>query len=71
MVGAVLGVMRALAAEGLTMVVVTHEMAFAREVADQILLLDAGRIVETGEPATFFDRPQTERARRFLAGYVR
>ncbi len=71
MVGEVLGVMRALAAEGLTMIVVTHEMAFAREVADRIIFLDAGRVVETGEPMAFFDHPQTERARRFLASYVR
>ena len=67
MVGEVLGVLRELAADGLTMIVVTHEMGFAREVADRIVFLDAGRIVETGDPGTFFTRPETERASRFLA----
>ncbi|BCP54028.1 arginine ABC transporter ATP-binding protein [Kaistia sp. 32K] len=70
MVGEVLAVMRSLAAEGYTMIVVTHEMAFARDVADRIVFLDGGRVIETGEPMAFFDQPQTERARRFLARYV-
>lgn len=69
MVGEVLGVMRALAAEGMTMLIVTHEMAFARDVADLVVFFDGGRIVETGEPETFFTAPKTERARRFLTRY--
>ena len=71
MVGEVLAVMRDLAADGLTMVIVTHEMAFAREVADRVVFFDAGRIVETGKPMDFFTQPQTERAQRFIARYVR
>ncbi len=71
MVGEVLVVMRDLAAEGRTMIVVTHEMSFARDVADRIVFFDGGRIVETGEPRTFFDQPKTERARRFLTRYAR
>ena len=71
MVGEVLGVMRELAADGLTMVIVTHEMGFAREVADRIIFIDQGAIAETGAPSAFFEQPQTERARRFLARYAR
>ncbi|WP_375463981.1 amino acid ABC transporter ATP-binding protein [uncultured Methylobacterium sp.] len=71
MVGEVLSVIRGLAQGGQTMIVVTHEMAFARDVADRIVLLDAGRIVETGAPDAFFTHPRTERARRFLARYAR
>ncbi len=67
MVGEVLAVMRELAAEGMTMMCVTHEMGFAREVADRVWFMDAGRIVEIGKPADFFDRPATERAQKFLA----
>ncbi len=70
MVGEVLAVMRELAAEGLTMVIVTHEMAFARDVADRVVFLDAGRVVEAGTPKDFFSNPQTERARRFLSRYA-
>jgi ABC-type polar amino acid transport system ATPase subunit len=62
----VLLVMRSLAAEGMTMLVVTHEMGFARNVGSRIVFMDAGEIVEEGAPATFFDTPQTERAKRFL-----
>jgi polar amino acid transport system ATP-binding protein len=69
MVGEVLAVMRKLAADGMTMIVVTHEMAFARDVADTIVFFDAGRIIEMGDPKTFFTAPQTERARRFLTRY--
>jgi polar amino acid transport system ATP-binding protein len=69
MVGEVLTVMRELAREGMTMIVVTHEMAFARDVADTIVFFDAGRIIETGDPKTFFTAPKTERARRFLTRY--
>ncbi|AXA73236.1 amino acid ABC transporter ATP-binding protein [Achromobacter insolitus] len=67
MVGEVLQVMKGLARDGMTMVCVTHEMGFAREVADSVWFMDAGRIVETGTPEEFFTRPGTERARRFLA----
>jgi polar amino acid transport system ATP-binding protein len=67
MVGEVLGVMQALAEEGMTMVVVTHEMAFARQVADRVLFMDDGVLVEEGSPAEIFDRPREERTRRFLS----
>lgn len=69
MVGEVLAVMRSLALKGATMLVVTHEMAFARDVADRIVFMDGGRIVETGPPEEFFGAPRTERARTFLARY--
>jgi polar amino acid transport system ATP-binding protein len=67
MVGEVLAVMQALAEEGMTMVVVTHEMAFARQVADRVLFMDDGALVEEGSPAHIFDRPREERTRRFLS----
>ncbi|ETK37345.1 arginine ABC transporter ATP-binding protein [Microbispora sp. ATCC PTA-5024] len=67
MVGEVLDVMVRLAADGMTMVVVTHEMGFARRAADRVVFMDGGRIVETGEPNAFFDAPTTDRARDFLA----
>jgi polar amino acid transport system ATP-binding protein len=67
MVGEVLLVMRDLAREGMTMVCVTHEMGFAREVADRILFMDAGRVLERGTPDEFFGRPQHLRAQQFLA----
>ena len=66
MVGEVLDVMTALAASGMTMVVVTHEMGFAREVADRVVFMDAGEIVEIAPPATFFDAPRQTRARDFV-----
>jgi polar amino acid transport system ATP-binding protein len=66
MVGGILDLMRKLAAEGMTMAVVTHEMGFAREVADRILFMDEGRIVEEGEPGAFFTSPSHERTRAFL-----
>ncbi|KZN25957.1 glutamine ABC transporter ATP-binding protein [Haladaptatus sp. R4] len=66
LVGEVLEVMRNLAEEGMTMLVVTHEMGFAREVGDRVVLMSEGRIVESGEPADFFAHPETERAKRFL-----
>ena len=65
----VLLVMRDLAAEGMTMMVVTHEMGFARRVGSRIVFMDAGAIVEQGEPASFFEAANTERARRFLAQF--
>ncbi|WP_405041591.1 amino acid ABC transporter ATP-binding protein [Polaromonas sp.] len=67
MVGEVLGVMQALAEEGMTMVVVTHEMGFARQVADRVIFIDEGQIIEEGSPSDIFDRPQEERTRRFLS----
>jgi polar amino acid transport system ATP-binding protein len=67
MVGEVLQVMKDLARDGMTMVCVTHEMGFAREVASEVWFMDHGRIVETGTPSGFFASPQTERARKFLA----
>ena len=67
MVGEVLGVMQTLADEGMTMVVVTHEMGFARQVADRVLFIDEGLVVEQGAPDDLFDRPQQERTRRFLS----
>ncbi len=71
LVGEVLAVMKDLANEGMTMVVVTHEMGFAREAADEIVFLDHGRVVEVSDPVSFFDRPTTERARQFLQRYER
>jgi len=67
MVGEVLAVMRGLAGEGMTMMCVTHEMAFAREVADQVWFMDAGRILEMAEPQRFFSSPEHPRAQRFLS----
>jgi ABC-type polar amino acid transport system ATPase subunit len=66
LVGEVLAVMRDLARDGMTMLVVTHEMNFARDVGDRVVFMDEGLIVEEGEPEGFFTRPQTERAREFL-----
>ena len=71
MIGEVLKVMRDLAREGMTMMVVTHEMGFAREVADRIVFMDQGRIVEVAPPAAFFASPGTERARRFVGQVLR
>jgi polar amino acid transport system ATP-binding protein len=70
LVGEVLVVMRDLARDGMTMVVVTHEMAFAREAANRIVFIDHGKVVETGAPKAFFAHPQTERARQFLMRYA-
>jgi len=67
MVGEVLDVMRELAAEGMTMMIVTHEMGFAREVADRVVYIDQGSILEIAKPDVFFDSPQNDRARSFLA----
>jgi len=66
LVGEVLAVMKLLASEGMTMVVVTHEMSFAREVADVVVVMDGGGIVETGHPETVFTNPTQERTRSFL-----
>jgi putative glutamine transport system ATP-binding protein len=67
MIKEVLDVMVDLAHEGLTMVCVTHEMAFARQVADRVLFMDEGLILEDGPPERFFAQPQHERTRAFLA----
>jgi polar amino acid transport system ATP-binding protein len=67
MIGEVLDVMKTLAKEGMTMVVVTHEMGFAREVADRVIFMDAGAIVEVGTPEHFFKNPEHERTKLFLS----
>ena len=67
MVGEVLDLMKSLANEGLTMVIVTHEMGFAKEVANRILFLDEGKILEEASPEEFFSNPKTERAKDFLS----
>jgi polar amino acid transport system ATP-binding protein len=70
LVGEVLVVMRELAREGMTMVIVTHEMGFARDAATRVLFLDRGRVVESGTPERFFSNPETERARHFIQRYA-
>jgi ABC-type polar amino acid transport system ATPase subunit len=67
MIKEVLDVMVELAREGMTMVVVTHEMGFARTVADRVVFMDGGRIVEAAPPAEFFGAPKTDRAKLFLS----
>lgn len=67
--GEVLKVIRALAAEHMTMMVVTHEMAFARDVADRVIFMDNGRIIESGSPETIFVNPTNERTKTFLQRY--
>ncbi|WP_308634340.1 amino acid ABC transporter ATP-binding protein [Paenibacillus silvisoli] len=71
MIGEVLDVMRALTHEGMTMVVVTHEMGFAREVANRVVFMDEGRIVEQAAPEQFFRQPTAERAQLFLSRLLR
>ena len=66
-IGEVLAVMKQLASEGMTMVVVTHEMGFAREVGSAVAVMDAGRIVEIGPPRQVFDAPTQERTKAFLS----
>ena len=66
LVGEVLTVMKQLAKEGMTMVVVTHEMGFAKEVADRVIFMDGGYIVEQGSPEAIFEQPQHERTKEFL-----
>ena len=70
LVGEVLSVIRKVAEEKLTMIVVTHEMAFAREVSDKVVFMDSGVIVESGAPDEFFTNPKTERTRQFLQRYL-
>jgi len=67
MIGEVLDVMKTLAKEGMTMVVVTHEMGFAKEVADRIIFMDAGAVVEVGTPKHFFENPEHDRTKMFLS----
>ena len=67
MINEVLDAMKELAQEGMTMIVVTHEMGFAREVADRVVLMDKGEIVEVGTPSEIFDSPQEERTKKFLS----
>lgn len=67
MVGEVLDVMKQLAKDGMTMVVVTHEMGFAREVADRVIFMDGGEVVETGTPETIFTNPKNSRTQAFLS----
>jgi ABC-type phosphate transport system ATPase subunit len=67
LVGEVLAVMKKLAQDGMTMVVVTHEMGFAREVADKVVYMDEGLIIEQGTPEQIFDAPQEERTQRFVS----
>jgi polar amino acid transport system ATP-binding protein len=70
-VGEVLAVMKQLSLDGMTMIVVTHEMTFAREAADTIIFMDAGRVIESAPAESFFLDPQTERAKQFLQRYMR
>ena len=70
MVGEVLEVMKSLAREGMTMAIVTHEMGFAREVADRVIFMDSGKIVEEGNPDDFFDNPKSDRLKNFLSKLI-
>ena len=71
MIGEVLDVMLELARSGMTLVVVTHEMSFAREVATKVVFMDRGEIIEEGTPEQIFDHPQSERLRDFLSRVIR
>jgi len=66
-IGEVLSVMEELAHEGMTMIVVSHEMGFARKAADRVVMMDEGRIIEEGTPEHFFDAPEQERTKQFLS----
>ena len=68
--GEVLRVIRSLAEQKTTMIIVTHEMAFARDVADQVIFMDGGIIVEQGDPREVIDHPKEERTKRFLSRYA-
>jgi ABC-type polar amino acid transport system ATPase subunit len=70
LVGEVLGVLRKLAEAGMTMLIVTHEMGFVRQVADRVIFMDEGRIVEEKSPAEFFENPQNERTKSFLSSVL-
>jgi polar amino acid transport system ATP-binding protein len=71
MIGEVLEVMKELAREGMTMISVTHEMGFAREVADRVVMMDDGRIIEDTPPEQFFTNPRSERSKAFLSRILR
>jgi polar amino acid transport system ATP-binding protein len=71
LVGEVLDTIRSLASEGITMLIVSHEMAFVREVSDRVVMMDRGEIVETGDPTSVFDTPRTDRARAFVGKILR
>jgi polar amino acid transport system ATP-binding protein len=71
MIGEVLEVMKELAKEGMTMIAVTHEMGFAREVADRVVMMDEGRIIEDTDPERFFTTPSSDRSKAFLARILR
>lgn len=70
LVGEVLSVMKKMAEDGMTMVVVTHEMGFAREVADRVIFMESGRIVEEGTPDQIFNNPQSDRLKQFLKAVI-
>lgn len=70
MVGEVLNVMKELAKQGMTMVIVTHEMGFAREVASRVIFMDEGKIIEEGTPSQIFDNPKSERTKSFLSKVI-
>ena len=70
MVGEVLQVMRDLAKEGLTMIIVTHEMAFAKDVSTRVIFMDKGVIAEEGTPQQIFDQPQNPRTKEFLSRFI-
>ena len=71
MVGEVLDVMKKLADSGVTMIVVTHEMGFARQVADRVIFMDEGKLIEIGTPTEIFDDPKEQRTRDFLKAVLR
>ena len=71
LIGEVLGVMKGLAKDGITMIVVTHEMSFAHDVANHVVFMEGGVIVEEGTPEQIFDHPQNERTRQFLRRILR
>ena len=71
LVNEVLDTIRVLAQDGMTMLIVSHEMAFVREVASKVVMMDKGKVVEVGTPADIFDRPRSERAREFVGKILR
>ena len=71
LVNEVLDTIRGLASDGMTMLIVSHEMAFVREVASKVVMMDKGKVVEVGTPADIFDRPKTDRAREFVGKILR
>ncbi len=71
LVNEVLDTIRGLAAEGMTMLIVSHEMAFVREVASKVVMMDKGQVVEEGSPREIFDTPKTGRAREFVGKILR